>query len=187
MKLSRQAVLAIACTFISSTGSAQGSNSIDLTVNNVGISIGDSHRVTGIRLNYRDSDLRKVTGINATIWMPYEHSRGDVRGLALGVPATGARNIDGIALGLVGIGTMEDMRGIAVGGIGMGVGNDMKGIAIGGIGLGAGSDMKGIAAGGDRTRHRAGSYGPWSWWNWTWHRPGHEGNRSRRRWRRNRW
>ena len=148
MKHSLKAVLAAACTFVSSPALAQRSNSVDLTVNNVGISIGDSRRVTGIRLNYRDRDLREVKGINATLWMPYEESRGDVVGLALGLPATGARNIDGIAAGIIGIGAMERMRGLAIGGIGMGVGESMEGIAIGGIGLGAGQDLKGIAAGG---------------------------------------
>ena len=57
---------------------AQGSRSVDLTINNVGISIGDSRRVTGLRLNYRDREMREVHGINATIWMPYRDSRGDV-------------------------------------------------------------------------------------------------------------
>ena len=127
---------------------AQGTRSVDLTVNNVGISIGDSRRVTGLRLNYRDRDLREVVGINATIWMPHEGSRGDVRGLALGLPATGARRIEGIAAGIIGIGVHDTMRGLAIGGIGMGVGEDMRGIALGGIGMGVGQDLRGIAAGG---------------------------------------
>src|SRR5678816_4110855 len=104
---------------------AQGARSVDLTINNVGISIGDSRRVTGLRLNYRDRDMREVQGINATIWMPYHDSRGYVRGIALGLPATGARQIDGIAAGIVGIGVERSITGIAVGGIGMGVGEDM--------------------------------------------------------------
>lgn len=140
--------LKIALAGISLFAAAPLSAQVNLTVNNVGISIGDSRRVTGLRINFRDRYLREVTGINATIWMPYEESRGDVRGLALGLPATGARNIDGIAAGIIGIGTHETMRGLAIGGIGMGVGDDMKGIAIGGIGMGVGNDLRGIAAGG---------------------------------------
>jgi len=44
-----------------------GAQSLDLTVNNVGLSIGDSEEVTGVRLNFRDRNLRRVTGLNATI------------------------------------------------------------------------------------------------------------------------
>ena len=127
---------------------AQDTRSLDLTINHVGISIGDSRRTTGLRLNYRDREMREVIGVNATIWIPYNGSRGTVRGLALGLPATGARQINGIAIGVIGVGAEDDIQGLALGGIGMGVGDDMQGIALGGIGLGAGHDMKGIAAGG---------------------------------------
>lgn len=121
---------------------------VNLTVNDVGISIGDSRRVTGLRLNYRDYNLEKVVGINATVWGPYRNPRGVVQGLALGLPLTGARRIDGIGAGIFGVEADETLRGIGIGGIGLGVGEDLKGIAIGGIGLGAGRDLRGIAIGG---------------------------------------
>jgi hypothetical protein len=127
---------------------AQGARSVDLTVNDVGLSIGDSRRVTGLRLNYRDRNLESVNGINATLWMPYEDMRGVVRGIALGLPATGARRIEGIAAGIIGIGADESIRGLGVGGIGLGVGQDFRGIGIGGIGLGVGQDLRGAALGG---------------------------------------
>jgi hypothetical protein len=122
--------------------------SLDLTVNNVGISIGDSRRVTGLRLNFRDLDMREVKGINATIWSPYEPARGTVRGVALGLPVTGARHIEGLAIGLFGVGADETIRGLSIGGIGMGAGEDIRGIAIGGIGMGVGQDLRGAALGG---------------------------------------
>lgn len=148
--MKRSLTIAMAGAFLLGASSllAQGTRSVDLTVNNVGISIGDSRRVTGLRINYRDRDLREVDGINVTLWVPHEESRGDVRGLAIGLPATGARRIDGIAAGIIGIGVHDRMRGLAVGGIGMGVGEDMRGIALGGIGMGVGQDLRGIAAGG---------------------------------------
>ena len=81
-------------------------NSLDLTVNGSGISIGDSREVKGLRLNYRDRNLRRVDGVNATIWMPYEHPRGLVEGVALGpidqtvkmAASTATKAIAGIAL-----------------------------------------------------------------------------------------
>ena len=115
---------------VSVSALAQDNRSLDLTVDGVGISIGDSRRVTGLRLNYRDRYLEEVNGVNATIWAPYENPRGIVRGLALGLPATGARRIDGIALGILGVGAAETIRGLGVGGIGLGVGEDLRGIAL---------------------------------------------------------
>ena len=127
---------------------AQGPRSVDLTVNNVGISVGDSRRVTGLRLNFRDRYMERVDGINVTLWTPYEHPRGVVRGLALGLPVTGARRIEGIALGIGGVGADESISGLGVGGIGFGVGEDFRGIGVGGIGMGVGQDLRGIAIAG---------------------------------------
>lgn len=145
MRITLKAALTVLSVLGAAPVYAQG---VNLTVNDVGISIGDSRRVTGIRLNYRDSNLEKVVGINATLWGPYRNPRGVVQGLALGLPLTGARRIDGIGAGIFGVAVDQTLRGIGVGGIGLGVGEDLKGIAIGGIGLGAGRDLRGIAIGG---------------------------------------
>ncbi|MGB1048441.1 MAG: hypothetical protein ACPG3U_02010 [Rhodothermales bacterium] len=102
-----------------------GAQSLDLTVNNVGLSIGDSEEVTGVRLNFRDRNLRRVTGLNATIWTPHNEHGGDVTGIALGLPATGGDNISGIAFGILGVGANETMTGIAFGGLGVGAGRDV--------------------------------------------------------------
>ena len=78
-------------------------------VDGKGLSIGDSREVTGIRLNFRDRELRRVTGINATIWFPYKDARGDVTGLALGLPAGGGRRIEGLGLGAFGLEVIEQV------------------------------------------------------------------------------
>ncbi|MGK2961865.1 MAG: hypothetical protein ACSLFK_06915, partial [Gemmatimonadaceae bacterium] len=145
MKLFVNAALAAAMTLTAAQSPAQ---SLDLTVNDVGISIGDSRRVVGLRMNFRDRRMEEVIGINATIWMPYEENRGVVRGLALGLPGTGARSIRGVAAGLVGVGVHDEFRGIGVGGIGLGVGEDMRGLAVGGIGVGVGQSVRGAVIGG---------------------------------------
>lgn len=139
--------LAAICALTAAPGAAQEPRSLDLTVNDVGISIGDSRRVVGLRLNFRDRHMEEVVGINATIWSPHEYT-GRVRGLALGLPMTGARRIDGIAAGIFGVGASESIRGLSLAGIGMGAGNDIRGIAIGGVGLGVGQDLRGIGIGG---------------------------------------
>jgi hypothetical protein len=127
---------------------AQAQQSLDVAVNGVGLSIGDSEEITGLRLNFRDYHMRRVTGINATIWMPYNERGGDVKGLALGLPLTGADNIEGIGYGILGVGANKSIKGIAFGGLGAGAGQDVHGIAFGGLGVGAGQDLVGITAGG---------------------------------------
>lgn len=122
---------------------------LDLMVDNTGLSIGDSRIVRGLRLNFRDRNMERVVGINATIWYPYDDARGGVvKGLALGVPVTGARSIEGLGIGIGGLGTEERFTGIGIGGFGVGTGGDAKGILIGGFGVGAGGDITGLTIGG---------------------------------------
>lgn len=142
----RRASLLLAAAALSP--SATHAQSIDLMVNNTGLSIGDSRIVRGIRLNFRDDRLERVTGINATIWAPYSPARGRVKGLALGLPLTGARRVDGIGIGVLGVGAEEDFRGIGAGLVGVGAGGNVSGIVVGGIGAGAGGNMSGITIGG---------------------------------------
>src|SRR6476620_10277821 len=122
--------------------------SLDLTVNDVGLSIGDSRRVTGLRINYRDRRMERVDGVNITLWSPYRDNHGVVNGLALGIPMTGAERIRGAGVGIFGVAVNRSLRGIGIGGIGLGAGEDIEGIAIGGIGMGVGRDMLGLAVGG---------------------------------------
>jgi hypothetical protein len=147
MQYLRTALRALALSLlVTLPASAQG---LDLTIDHVGLGIGDVPRVIGLRLNYRDRHLERVDGVNATIWSPYDNGgNGEVRGLALGVPVTGAARIDGVALGIFGVGARERMRGIGVGGLGLGA-NEMEGIMVGGLGVGTGSgDFTGVGVGG---------------------------------------
>lgn len=125
--------LAIAALLLLSIAAAQG---LDLTVNDVGLAIGNKPCVTGLRINFRDSGLDYVKGINTTVWTPYEPMSGTVSGLALGLPATGAARIRGLALAPIGVGAARDISGIGVGGIGVGA-PALEGIVIGGAGAGA--------------------------------------------------
>lgn len=139
-----KAVVAAAVT--STTLPAQ---SLDLMIDNSGLSIGDSRIVRGIRLNFRDRNMERVDGINVTIWSPYEDAwGGDVNGAAIGLPMTGARRISGLGVGIFGVAAEEEFTGIGVGGLGVGAGDDATGILIGGFGVGAGGDIRGLTIGG---------------------------------------
>ena len=130
-------------------GPAALAQSLDLTIDNYGVSIGDSRIVYGIRLNFRDRNMERVKGINATIWTPYKDARGgEVEGLALGIPLTGARRITGAAIGILGAAADEEFTGLGVGGFGLGAGGNARGIMIGGFGVGAGGNVRGLTVGG---------------------------------------
>lgn len=121
---------------------------IDLTIHDVGLAIGDKPRMTGLRLNYRDAHLERVTGANITLWGPYSPTTGSVTGLALGLPATGADHIKGLAAGVLGVGVGTSITGLGVAGVGLGGGGDLRGIMLGGIGIGSGGSIEGISLGG---------------------------------------
>jgi len=118
-----------------------------LTIGGVGIGVGDVPRLNGLRLNFRDRDLRLVNGVNATIWSPHRPARGAVNGLALGLPVTGARRITGVGLGL-GVGADEEFQGLAIAPLGAGAGENMTGVLLGGLGVGTGGEVTGVALGG---------------------------------------
>jgi hypothetical protein len=156
-------LIAVSTVFAVPLAAQDSQRSLDLTIGGVGLSIGDSRQVKGLRLNYRDSRLERVDGINLTIWRPYDGGHGDINGIAIGLPLTGGRNITGIATGIgvevtdafsgigvtwLGMGAGNSLSGIAVGGLGVGAGNSVKGLAIGGLGVGAGGDIEGVAIGG---------------------------------------
>ena len=122
--------------------------SLDLTIHHTGLSIGDSRFVRGIRLNFRDRNLELVEGINATIWTPYEGGQGVVKGLAVGLPVTGAKRIEGAGIGVFGLGAEQDFTGIGLAGFGVGAGRDLSGIVIGGFGVGSGGNITGLTIGG---------------------------------------
>src|SRR5207253_5031646 len=123
-------LLAIGATVLGAAGAS--AQSIDLTIRNTGLSIGDSRFVRGVRINFRDDRMERVDGVNITIWTPYEPMEGTVNGFAIGLPATGARRINGIGAALFGLGTTRDFKGIGIGGIGLGGGGDVTGIMAGG-------------------------------------------------------
>ena len=166
------AIIAVMLVLVPALPRGAHAQGLKIAVGDVGIGIGAVPRIDGIRLNFRDGEeLDRVRGINATIWAPYDDIRGDIYGLALGLPLTGAHDITGIGLGggvaahgdfhgigvaALGLGAGQDLRGAFVAGLGAGAGGDLHGLGVAGLGLGVGGDMRaisvaglGVGAGGD--------------------------------------
>lgn len=121
---------------------------VNLGVDGKGLSIGNSSEWSGIRINYRDSGVQEIRGLNVTVLAPRDPASGTIRGAAVGLLATGAREIHGLGFGLLGVAASDDLTGAMIGGLGAGAGGDITGFAFGGLGLGAGGDITGISFGG---------------------------------------
>jgi hypothetical protein len=89
--------------------------SIDLTVNDIGLSVGDSRRTVGFRLNYKDRQMEQVTGLNLTVFG--SRTSGTVDGIAIGVPSTSARRITGVGASVLALGARERLTGVMAGGL----------------------------------------------------------------------
>ena len=120
--------------------------SIDLAIDNVGLSFGNSKQFTGVRINLTDERVDQIRGINLTLWKPGHNPWAEIHGLQLGLVGIDARVLNGIMLTGVGLGA-ERVSGVAVGLIGIGGETSITGIGIGGIGLGGGN-LNGIMLGG---------------------------------------
>jgi len=122
--------------------------SLDIPSKKWGLSFGNSQEFSGLRFNFRDGGVRRVTGVNITLWQPRkDNQEAVIEGLSLGLIPGGA-HLRGIQFGLLGMAVTKSGTGINLGGLGLGAGEDLRGINLGGIGAGAGGSMTGLNIGG---------------------------------------
>jgi hypothetical protein len=123
-------------------------HAINLTAGGVGISIGNSRAVTGIRLNLVDHQVERVTGLNLTLWVPKRNPELVVTGAAVGLVGPRAKRIEGVALGGVGVYATERLDGVSAGGLMVLSRNEINGIAAGGLATVAAERLRGIGVAG---------------------------------------
>jgi hypothetical protein len=113
-----------------------------------GISIGNSKKFNGLRINYRDNRVEYINGINITFWKPIDNGAAVVSGISLGV-IPNAAYLNGISIGLLGAAADKGLNGINAGLLlGVNAAGDLNGITVGGLGIGGGGDIRGISAAG---------------------------------------
>jgi len=118
--------------------------SLDIPSQHWGLSFGNSTEFTGLRFNFRDSGVNRVTGINITLWQPREdNEEAVINGISFG-PLPGGGRLRGIQVGILGIAGRKTITGISIAGLGLGAGNNIVGINLAGLGMGAGKNMKGF-------------------------------------------
>lgn len=148
-RLSRVAAAVLACVLGLAAGAGvPGARSLDLGVNDTGLSIGNSKNWTGIRINTIDIGVERITGANLTLWKPHNNRDATVTGLSLGLVTPDAGVLRGVQMGVVGVGASREITGISAGILGVGSHGSLNGISIGGFGAGAGMNMTGISIGG---------------------------------------
>jgi hypothetical protein len=99
-----------------------------------GISIGNSIAFNGIRLNFADIYVKKINGLNLTLWMhKYKNENAVVNGISFGfLPIAG--KMQGINIGILGTGTSpQNLNGLSFGGIAIGSGGNINGLAVSGL------------------------------------------------------
>lgn len=92
--------------------------SLDLPAPGHGLSLGNSARHTGIRINLVDRCVERVDRVNLTLWRPKDNPDLVVNGAAVGLLAPVARDINGVGVGGLAVIT-KGLRGIGAGGLGV--------------------------------------------------------------------
>jgi hypothetical protein len=154
-------VLALALACLASAAGAQAS--IDLTVGNTGLAIGDVPRVIGLRLNYTDRRLTRVDGLNVTVGGGT--ATGTVNGIELGLLSATLGTANGLVVAPLTLRASQHIRGIAIGGLGVQAGQrgtrasrtggrpetvaipgtgGIEGIAVSGLVVNAGNHLRGV-------------------------------------------
>lgn len=94
-------------------------SALDLALGGYGVSLGNSKRVTGIRINTSDHQVERVTGLNLTLWNPGQNPAAVYQGASIGLIGVKGRRVTGLALGGLGVNAREQVSGVAVGSIGV--------------------------------------------------------------------
>jgi hypothetical protein len=83
-------------TFLIINAGTSLASSLDITYRGTGISFGNSKRLNGARFNLIDNGVKKINGFNFTFWKPKDNPDAVINGLALGLVASEAKEINGL-------------------------------------------------------------------------------------------
>jgi hypothetical protein len=123
--------------------------SLDIPSKHWGISFGNSTEFTGLRFNFRDKNIRRIDGINVSVWHgeDLEYATGKFRGIGIGLPlASGTRYRAGLSIGLFGVAAGDDIHGVNLAGLAIGCGRNLVGVNLAGLAVGCGENVKGVNA-----------------------------------------
>lgn len=133
-------VLIIGECCLSGQDTLSNGNALNIPFRKYGISIGNSYEFTGIRFNFAERDVRRINGMNLTLWSRFKFIYNEdeiVNGISVGTIAS-AMKLNGVNIFILGGVTSQSLNGLSIGGIGCGSEN-VNGISIGGLYQGGGT------------------------------------------------
>jgi hypothetical protein len=133
---------------LSAQDSVSNGRALNIPFRKYGVSIGNSYRFNGIRINFADSNVQRINGLNLTLWTKYKsvyNKDATINGISIGVFPT-VRRMQPLNIFILGAAGVEYLNGISVAGIGMASAR-INGLGIGGAMLG-GEVINGITVSG---------------------------------------
>jgi hypothetical protein len=121
-----------------------GHAALNLGFHNTGLSIGNSARWNGLRLNFLDHAVEQVNGVNLTIWSAEHNETMVMNGLALGITGPVGGEFRGATIGLLGAVAARGFAGLTVGGLGAVSDGSMAGINLAGLATVSSGSMRGL-------------------------------------------
>jgi hypothetical protein len=124
---------------------------LNFPTKNYGISIGNSHEFTGIRINYIDKGVEKINGLNFTLWAkPSKNQDAEINGMSIGViPSAGSMQYINLGLVAASGASHGNLNGVSIGGLAVGNAHgDLNGVSVGGLMIGSGGSMYGLSIAG---------------------------------------
>ncbi|MEI6509114.1 MAG: hypothetical protein WCO54_11570 [Bacteroidota bacterium] len=113
--------------------SLSNQHSLNFPTNHYGISIGNSRVFNGIRLNFAESNVKTINGINITCCAKSnKNTEAVVNGVSVGVLPSGG-TFRFINIGLLGVGAHHSIKGVTCAGVVIGSSGSLKGFSASGI------------------------------------------------------
>jgi len=139
-------ILLMGISYLSAQDTLSNGKALNFPFKKYGISIGNSHEFTGIRINLADENVKRINGLNVTFWLKHaKNINATVNGISLGVIPT-AGSMQYINLGLIGVGTSHNLNGVSICGMVVGSGGNINGLSISGL-ITMADDNSGIISG----------------------------------------
>jgi len=113
---------------------------VNIPLKKYGISFGNSSEFTGIRINLADKDIKRINGLNVTLWarkLKYwsdnvQMQKSVVNGITTGIiPTCGTMN--GINSGVLRVVAMKEMNGFCVSGFNLYSQGNINGVSFSGL------------------------------------------------------
>ena len=147
--------------YLSAQDLSSNCRALNIPLKKYGISFGNSIEFSGIRVNFRDSAVKHVNGLNLTFWLTRDLNNIPVvnginigflptatisQPITVGLYGTGSKTLNGISVGGIAVGTLN-ANGLIVSGFVIAAGNSISGLSFAPIDIYSNNSINGCAVG----------------------------------------